>query len=173
MSIWRFGYGNILLRSSLFLDACSTPNTYSGVVDHERAGPSIPVTWKGVLHAGRIGCQTPPLAVISHRFRGSEFKHMGWRICFNTGETELQQIKWVVDITDMMAECPMAIMRLPKIRQAVVASPEPMLWFSKIRMELEILYLDLWNRCTKCSSEKRVVDEYNDILQEIERRMGN
>ncbi|KAH3733064.1 hypothetical protein DPMN_039488 [Dreissena polymorpha] len=72
----------------------------------------------------------------------------------------------------MMAEGPMAILRLPKIRQAVVASPEPMLWFSKIRMELEILYLELWNRCTKCSSENRVVDEYNDILQEIERLMG-
>ncbi|KAH3741943.1 hypothetical protein DPMN_048673 [Dreissena polymorpha] len=90
----------------------------------------------------------------------------------DSGLRDKQQSKWVADITDMMAEGPMAIMRLPKIRQAVVASPEPMLWFSKIRIKLEILYLELWNRCTKCSSENRVVDDYNDILQEIERRMG-
>ncbi|KAH3733041.1 hypothetical protein DPMN_039465 [Dreissena polymorpha] len=78
-----------------------------------------------VLHAGRMGCQTPSLAVISH-----------------SSEREVNSSTW-----------------------------EPMLWFSKIRMELEILYLELWNRCTKCSSENRVVDEYNDILKEIERRM--
>ncbi|KAH3733136.1 hypothetical protein DPMN_039561 [Dreissena polymorpha] len=67
----------------------------------------------------------------------------------DSGLRDKQQSKWVADIENMIAEGPMAIMRLLKIRQAVVASPEPMLWFSKIRMEQEILYLDLWNRCTK------------------------
>ncbi|KAH3733090.1 hypothetical protein DPMN_039515, partial [Dreissena polymorpha] len=73
-----------------------------------------------------------------------------------------QQSKWVADITDMMDEGPRVILRLQRIRQAVIASPEPMLWFSKIRMELEILCLEEMTR--QCS------DEHNAILQEIKRR---
>ncbi|KAH3828779.1 hypothetical protein DPMN_130762 [Dreissena polymorpha] len=46
----------------------------------------------------------------------------------------------------MMAEGPRVLLRLPKIRQAVVASPEPMLWFSTKRMELEMVSLEMLNR---------------------------
>ncbi|KAH3828786.1 hypothetical protein DPMN_130769 [Dreissena polymorpha] len=70
----------------------------------------------------------------------------------------------------MMAEGPMVFLRLPKIRQAIVASPEPMLWFSKNRMELEMLELEICNRYLQCSDENGDVDESDVILQEIRRR---
>ncbi|KAH3733281.1 hypothetical protein DPMN_039706 [Dreissena polymorpha] len=88
-----------------------------------------------------------------------------------SGLQDQQKSQWLTDITDMMAEGPRVILRLPKIRKAVIASPEPMLWFSKKRMELEILYLEFFNRDWKCLSENGVVDEYDDIKQEIIRRM--
>ncbi|KAH3733082.1 hypothetical protein DPMN_039506 [Dreissena polymorpha] len=280
------GYGAVLLSSSLFLDECSASFTRSEIVEHERAGPSLPATMKGVYHFDRVPalrCHCPiilqrwaartrhwPSPVIVKKveslgayltpvgFKGSDYQHMEWRMCFNTGETELvnnlnstqtqvyvmlkmilkdvlkpckkevtsyviknivlwqaennpqhnfykrsflywlhdglrdlktaivtqqlsyymipernlmaasglqdkQQSKWVADITDMMDEGPNVILRLPKIRQAIVASPEPMLWFSKIRMEFEMLCLEnLINRIGQ--------DEHNAILQQIMRR---
>ncbi|XP_052220691.1 uncharacterized protein LOC127837546 isoform X2 [Dreissena polymorpha] len=50
--------------------------------------------------------------------------------------------KWVADITDMLEEGPGVILRLEKIRKAIVGSPEPMLWYSKTRMELEMLCIE-------------------------------
>ncbi|XP_052223632.1 uncharacterized protein LOC127839338 isoform X2 [Dreissena polymorpha] len=60
--------------------------------------------------------------------------------------SEKQQSKWVADITDLMAEGPRLILRLPKIRHAIIASPEPMLWFNKIRTLLEIVWQEMANR---------------------------
>ncbi|KAH3733079.1 hypothetical protein DPMN_039503 [Dreissena polymorpha] len=287
------GYGAVLLSSSLFLDECSALFTQSEAVDHERAGPSIPGTIEGVCHVDRVlalRCHCPsflqrwasrtrhwPSPVIVQKvvslgayltpvgFKGSEYKHMEWRMCFNTGETELvnnlnstqtqvyvmlkmilkdvlkpckkevtsyviknivlwqaennphhnfykrsflywlhdglsdlktaivtqqlayymipernlmaasglqdkQQSKWVADITDMMAEGPNVILRLPKIRQAIVASPEPMLWFSKTRMELEMLFLEELNRHVKCIYGNGEVNKHGAILHAIARR---
>ncbi|KAH3733091.1 hypothetical protein DPMN_039516, partial [Dreissena polymorpha] len=48
------GYGAGLLSSSLFLDECSEKFTESHVADHEKAGPSIPGTIKGVWHLDRV-----------------------------------------------------------------------------------------------------------------------
>ncbi|KAH3796125.1 hypothetical protein DPMN_149692 [Dreissena polymorpha] len=76
-----------------------------------------------------------------------------------------QQSKWVADITDMMAEGPRVILRLPKIRQAIIASPEPMLWFSKMRMVLEMLWLERLNRFLSCGYW--MVGESDDILELI------
>ncbi|XP_052241519.1 uncharacterized protein LOC127851706 isoform X2 [Dreissena polymorpha] len=288
------GYGDILLSSSLFLDEYSESSADSYKVFHEREGPSTPWTADGVLHVDRVlalRCQCPSILqrwaarprhwpspdtvqkVVSFGafvtpvgFKESETKHMEWRTCLNTGESELvnnlngtqaqvyvmlktilkdvlrpckkevtsyviknillwqaesnsqdefdtrsffhwlhaglrelktaiatqqlsynmipernlmagsdlqdqQKSQWLTDITNMMAEGPRVILRLPKIRKAVVASPEPMLWFSKKRMELEMLFVEFWNRRTYSLSEDLVPDEYDDIQHEISRRM--
>ncbi|KAH3741955.1 hypothetical protein DPMN_048685 [Dreissena polymorpha] len=34
--------------------------------------------------------------------------------------------------------------------QAVIACTEPMLWFSKKRMELEMMFMELFNSIQKC-----------------------
>ncbi|KAH3733039.1 hypothetical protein DPMN_039463 [Dreissena polymorpha] len=87
-----------------------------------------------------------------------------------SGLQDKQQSIWVADITDMMAEGPNVILRLPKIRQAIVASPEPLLWFSKTRMELEMLFLEALNRHKKCSDGNGVVNESDAIMHAIGRR---
>ena len=69
-----------------------------------------------------------------------------------------------------MTEGPRVILRLPKIRQAIFASPEPMLWFSKKRMELEIPSLEYVNIHTECQYENGVVDKSDEIMQAILRR---
>ncbi|KAH3733810.1 hypothetical protein DPMN_040245 [Dreissena polymorpha] len=89
-----------------------------GMVGEERAGPSLPHTdVKGIFRMDKVlalRCLCPsilnrwasrpchwPSPVIVQKvvtlgayltpvgFKGSESKHMEWRICFNTGETEL------------------------------------------------------------------------------------
>ncbi|KAH3809301.1 hypothetical protein DPMN_137663 [Dreissena polymorpha] len=88
-----------------------------------------------------------------------------------SGLTYRQQSHWVEVITDMMAEGPWVILGLPKIRMAIVASPEPMLWYSMKRMELEMLLLEYLNRMLPCY-ENGLLDKSNAILQEIRRRIG-
>ncbi|KAH3733579.1 uncharacterized protein LOC127850131 isoform X1 [Dreissena polymorpha] len=95
------------------------------------------------------------------------------------GLEDALQSKWVADITDMMDEGPRVILRLEKIRMAIVASPEPMLWFSQKRMEVEILYLELINRVTQIIYENGEFDlgflalvfnlslNVNDVLERI------
>ena len=61
------------------------------------------------------------------------------------GMIDSLQHKWVADITHMLQEGPMVILRLPKIRKAIVASPEPMMWFSKKRLSLRCY---LWREWT-------------------------
>ena len=82
-----------------------------------------------------------------------------------------QQNKWVADITDMMAEGPRVILILPKIRKAIVASPEPMLWFSKKRMELEMLQLEGLSIGARGSDENGAEAKSDAIRQAIRRRM--
>ncbi|KAH3741935.1 hypothetical protein DPMN_048665 [Dreissena polymorpha] len=93
-----------------------------------------------------------------------------------SGLQDKQQSKWVADITDMMDEGPRVILRLQRIRQAVIASPERMLWFSKIRMELEMLELEGFIRTGQCSDEHdAIVQEINirqdEIMMEVAQRM--
>ena len=83
--------------------------------------------------------------------------------------TYTQQTQWEADITDMMAEGPMVILRLPKIRMAIVAPPEPIVRFSKKMMELEILKLEMMNRIASCYMDE-VLYKSDAILQEILRR---
>ncbi|KAH3733033.1 hypothetical protein DPMN_039457 [Dreissena polymorpha] len=87
-----------------------------------------------------------------------------------SGIQDKQQCKWEADITEMIDEGPIVILRLPRIRQAVVASPEPMFWFSKKRMEIEMLSLEVWNGNLKVRNKNGVVDESDAILPQMERR---
>ncbi|KAH3850361.1 hypothetical protein DPMN_092772 [Dreissena polymorpha] len=82
---------------------------------------------------------------------------------------DTQQRKWVADITDMMDEGPRVILRLPKIRQAIISHPEPLLWFSRKRMKLEMLLLVWRNKSPMCRKEN--INSSDIILQEIRRRM--
>ncbi|KAH3734081.1 hypothetical protein DPMN_040521 [Dreissena polymorpha] len=110
------GYGRELLSSDLYVNNWSN-DLIEGMVRHERAGPSIPSTWLGNLHLNKVlalpyYCPSilskwaarprhwPPLEAV-HRvvslgavltpvgFKGSEYQHVEWRVCFNAGETEL------------------------------------------------------------------------------------
>ncbi|KAH3733860.1 hypothetical protein DPMN_040297 [Dreissena polymorpha] len=71
----------------------------------------------------------------------------------------------------MMEEEPWLILRLEKIRKAIVASPEPMLWFSKQRMKLEMLYMVFENRVFQCTDENLELDDSDIALKEIRRRI--
>ncbi|XP_052273991.1 uncharacterized protein LOC127873924 [Dreissena polymorpha] len=84
------------------------------------------------------------------------------------GLGDVLQHKWVADITEMLEEGPRVILRLPKIRQAIVASPEPMLWFSKKKMEMEMLYLVMRNRHTQ---NPNVFDDSDCIQNAIMTRL--
>ncbi|KAH3809352.1 hypothetical protein DPMN_137715 [Dreissena polymorpha] len=86
-----------------------------------------------------------------------------------SGLTYRQQSHWVEVITDTMAEGPRVILGLPKIRRAIVASPEPILWYSMKRMELEMLNLEVLNRLMTCIVNG-VVEMTDAIIHEIQRR---
>ncbi|KAH3705618.1 hypothetical protein DPMN_080695 [Dreissena polymorpha] len=260
------------------------------VVQHKCVGPSSPNTFNRILHQDNVlalRCLCPsvlhrwaarprhwPSPVIVQKvvtlgailtpvgFKGSEFKHMEWRINFNSGEAELvsnlndiqakvyvilkmiikdiikptnKEItsyilknivlwqaernpqtrfsaysllhwlhdglrelrtaiakkhmpyymipernlmeacginnklhrKWVADITDMLEEGPGVILRLEKIRKAIVGSPEPMLWYSKKRMELEMLSLEAFKRLAECRYENEMFDNSDFVLNAI------
>ncbi|XP_052238071.1 uncharacterized protein LOC127849511 isoform X2 [Dreissena polymorpha] len=87
------------------------------------------------------------------------------------GMHDYQQHKWVADITDMLEEGPNVFLRLKKLRKAIVASPEPMMWFSKKRMELEMLRLEYRNRSMQCTDEHGKVEYSDFMLKKIENRI--
>ncbi|XP_052240265.1 uncharacterized protein LOC127850908 [Dreissena polymorpha] len=78
-----------------------------------------------------------------------------------------QQRTWISTITDMLNEGPRVILRLPKIRQCIVAHPEPFRWYSGRRIELEMLTLMLMNRVTICIDENGEVDDTDAIWQAL------
>ncbi|KAH3874509.1 hypothetical protein DPMN_037754 [Dreissena polymorpha] len=82
---------------------------------------------------------------------------------------ECQKRSWVQIITDMIEEGPTVLLRLPKIRKAIIAHPEPLMWYSKKRVEIELLYLKFMNRRTYCTDEKGVVNESDTILHAIKK----
>ncbi|KAH3788593.1 hypothetical protein DPMN_166738 [Dreissena polymorpha] len=86
-----------------------------------------------------------------------------------------QQCVWVKSITDMINEGPRIIMRLKKISQAVMARichPEPLLWYSRMRTELEMLYLESNNRLLRFSDNNGQVDETDPIVKAIDKRIS-
>ncbi|KAH3812158.1 hypothetical protein DPMN_140582 [Dreissena polymorpha] len=85
-----------------------------------------------------------------------------------------QQCRWILTLTEMLNEGPRMILRLPKIRRSIVAHPEPFRWYSKMRMELEMVGLRYETRRTLCTyhrpDEKWVVNYSDVILQELQIR---
>ncbi|KAH3865281.1 hypothetical protein DPMN_028320 [Dreissena polymorpha] len=83
-----------------------------------------------------------------------------------------QQRTWISTITDMLHEGPRVILRLPKIRQCIVAHPEPLRWYNGRRIELEMLTLMLTNRAAICRDENGKVDNTDAIIQALNRRLN-
>ncbi|KAH3874550.1 hypothetical protein DPMN_037796 [Dreissena polymorpha] len=83
-----------------------------------------------------------------------------------------QQHVFVSSITNMIDEGPRILMRLKKVRQAVICHPEPLLWYSTMRTELEMLDLELMFRLTQCTDENLMVDETVSIIHACAIRQG-
>ncbi|XP_052264146.1 uncharacterized protein LOC127867143 [Dreissena polymorpha] len=289
------GYGREFLSSDLYVNNWSKEDSPEGMVQHERAGPSIPSTVLGLLHSDKVHAfhyycpnilskwaarprHWPPPEVVQQvvslgavltpvGFKGSEHQHVEWRVCFNAGEIELisnlndtqtklyvllkmikndvlharkkevssytmknivlwmaennpqasfhtksilqwlhealdalrvalitlelpyymipernlmatsgldeeQQRTWISTITDMLHEGPRVILRLPKIRQCIVAHPEPFRWYSGRRIELELLWLMRMNIVSICRDENWKIDDTDAIVQALDRRIN-
>ncbi|KAH3694399.1 hypothetical protein DPMN_081839 [Dreissena polymorpha] len=100
-----------------------------------------------------------------------------------SGLSNEQQLLWGRTIKDMMEEGPRILLRLDKFRKAVIGYPEPLLWYSKMRTELEMWQLKLFNRQLQCEVTNSMVFETdtivqtcikrtNEIQQEVAWRMG-
>ncbi|XP_052237135.1 uncharacterized protein LOC127848616 isoform X2 [Dreissena polymorpha] len=286
------GFGKTLLSSTLFLSEYSTVDREQY---HMRAGPSLPHSFTGTYnmeHIVALRCHCPSIMqrwAERHRhwppqdivqkvvtlgafvtpvgFKGSEYHHVEWRICFSMGETELisnlnnalikvyimlkminremlkprkkeitsfvlksivfwlaeknsqalfheralcywllkglgelrtvlitkhlpyymmpernlmaacgleveQQRSWVSTISDMINEGPRVILRLTSIRKVIISHPEPLLWYNRKRIELELLMLKYMNRRLHCSDESSITDENDFMLKEISRRQS-
>ncbi|XP_052268873.1 uncharacterized protein LOC127870285 [Dreissena polymorpha] len=284
------GHGHELLSSDLFLHNCRKCKFMKGIVQHDRSGPSMPNTLSVTLHTDIVDaflyhCPSIlskwaarprhwPLPDVVQQvvslgafltpvgFKGSEYQHVEWRVCFNAGEIELvnnltethiklyfllkrvkndvlnphkkevssytlknivlwiaennhqslfhernllhwlhvaldalrvaldtrelpnymipdrnlmaaseldgeQQSSWISTITEMINEGPRMILRLPKIRQALIAHPEPFRWYIRRILELELLMLMNNNRMILCGDESGKVDETDAILQAL------
>ncbi|KAH3885939.1 hypothetical protein DPMN_009936 [Dreissena polymorpha] len=83
---------------------------------------------------------------------------------------ECQKRVWVQIITNMIEEGPNVLLRLPKIRKAIISHPEPLMWFRKKRLELELLSLKRMNRYGYLKNVIGVVTESDTMLQAINRR---
>ncbi|KAH3708383.1 hypothetical protein DPMN_067832 [Dreissena polymorpha] len=87
------------------------------------------------------------------------------------GLEQEQKNTWISTITEMMDEGPRMILRLPKIRQAIIAHPEPFRWYSRKRMELELWWLMFKKSEALCRDENMMLDRTDDILHAIKRRI--
>ncbi|XP_052267827.1 uncharacterized protein LOC127869363 isoform X3 [Dreissena polymorpha] len=86
------------------------------------------------------------------------------------GLDEGQKCTWVNTITDMMNEGSNTLLRLPRIRKAIISHPEPLVWYNKKRIEMELLHLKFWNRARQCNEENDVVNGSDPMLQAISSR---
>ncbi|KAH3875206.1 hypothetical protein DPMN_038469 [Dreissena polymorpha] len=281
--------GRVFLSSALLVDALRDIAPTPHEIRHERAGPSMPRS-SGPFHTDNVfslRCHCPVILsrwaertrhwpppdivrkvvtmgsfVTPVGFKGSEYQHLEWRICFNTGENELmsslnntqvyiyvllkmvvkdvlkpvkkeitsytvknivlwlaennpqaqfnesnlfywiregleklrtailkielpyymipernlmaacglddgQKCTWVNTITDMMNEGSNTLLRLPRIRKAIISHPEPLMWYNKKRIEIELLLLKLWTRLEQCKDENGVVNMSDPMLQAL------
>ncbi|KAH3865510.1 hypothetical protein DPMN_028549 [Dreissena polymorpha] len=89
-----------------------------------------------------------------------------------SGLEEEQQRTWISTITEMINEGPRVILRLPKIRQGIVAHPDKLFrLYCGTKIELEMLILKRVKREGCCTDENFVVDESDVTLLAIERRI--
>ncbi|KAH3707209.1 hypothetical protein DPMN_066608 [Dreissena polymorpha] len=78
-----------------------------------------------------------------------------------------QQSKWIAVITEMMNVGPRVILRLGEFRKALIAYPEPLMWYSKMRTELEMLSLELMVRKRLFFVENILGSAYNNGQADI------
>ncbi|XP_052232347.1 uncharacterized protein LOC127845461 [Dreissena polymorpha] len=83
------------------------------------------------------------------------------------GMNEKQQRTWVETISDMINEGPKLLLRLPKIRQAIVSHPVPLFWYCNRRLEIELLVLKCINRREQCLVVDGVVNESDSMQNSI------
>ncbi|KAH3788694.1 hypothetical protein DPMN_166842 [Dreissena polymorpha] len=84
-----------------------------------------------------------------------------------------QQCVWVKSITDMINEGPRIILRLKKISHAIEWHREPLLWYSRMRTELEMLFLEFKNRHLRLNPiNNGPVYETDPIVKAIVKRKG-
>ncbi|KAH3875143.1 hypothetical protein DPMN_038406 [Dreissena polymorpha] len=81
------------------------------------------------------------------------------------GFTEERKRSWIDTITVMMNEGEHILLRLPRVRMAILSHPEPLMWYRKKRVELELLQLKHMIRSVKCTDENDVVNKSDNILQ--------
>ncbi|KAH3791392.1 hypothetical protein DPMN_144877 [Dreissena polymorpha] len=86
----------------------------------------------------------------------------------------VQKRSWIATIDEMMTEGPRMILRLPKIRQAIIAHPEPLRWFSGRKIENEMLELICMNRLALGMDEDTdvIIQAINSRQKEILGRFG-
>ncbi|XP_052222125.1 uncharacterized protein LOC127838413 isoform X2 [Dreissena polymorpha] len=293
------GFGRGLLSSDLYVNHLLNFKLREGIVQHERAGPSTPKTI-GVLKRDTVNAlhfYCPSILTrwaARHRYwpsadvvrevvslgafvspvgvKGSDYEHVEWRMCFNTGENVLinnlndtqvklyvllkmvkkdvlqpqkkevtsftvknivlwiaennphslfhesslfhwlyeglyalrvaidtkelpyymipgrnlmaacaldheQKRSWIATIDEMMTEGPRMILRLPIIRQAINAHPEPLRWYSGRKIEYEMLQLICMNRFALGMDEETDViiqavgSRQKEIVREVMMRM--
>ncbi|KAH3875178.1 hypothetical protein DPMN_038441 [Dreissena polymorpha] len=83
------------------------------------------------------------------------------------GLDEGQKCTWVYTITDMMNEGSNTLLRLPRIRKAIISHPEPLAWYNKKRVELELLALNFRNRTEQCMDKNGVINRSDPMHQAI------
>ncbi|KAH3710751.1 uncharacterized protein LOC127857328 [Dreissena polymorpha] len=88
------------------------------------------------------------------------------------GLNEEQKQTWIQIINDMMNEGQKILSRLPKIRKAIISHPEPLLWYNKKRVEIELVNLMSRNRIEQCMDEKGVINESDPMHQALRRRVN-
>ncbi|KAH3791856.1 uncharacterized protein LOC127837150 [Dreissena polymorpha] len=80
-----------------------------------------------------------------------------------------QKLSLIATIDEMMKDGPRLILRLPKIRQAIIAHPEPLRWYSGRRIEVEMLRLIASNRMVEILqliAKNRIDEETDGILKQ-------
>ncbi|KAH3819544.1 uncharacterized protein LOC127881288 [Dreissena polymorpha] len=75
-----------------------------------------------------------------------------------------QQRAWIATINELIEEGPRIILRLPKIRRAIIAHPEPLRWHSGMKIEMEMLEL------IKMYRAALGVDMETDIIYQVAKR---
>ncbi|KAH3875654.1 hypothetical protein DPMN_038927 [Dreissena polymorpha] len=98
-----------------------------------------------------------------------------------SGLVSERQSEFVAKLTDMINEGPRVILRLQKLRKAIVAHPEPLLWYSRKRIELELVWLlsSLSYQLSKRPGATHVSDliklvtfqRLNEIVGKVDQRM--
>ncbi|XP_052232348.1 uncharacterized protein LOC127845462 isoform X1 [Dreissena polymorpha] len=83
------------------------------------------------------------------------------------GMNEKQQRTWVAIINELMNEGPLLVLKLPKIRQAIVSHPVSLFWYGQRRFELELLMLKCMNRLEQCKAADGISNTSDSMLNSI------